>query len=60
MSTIKVLQNMIMRRTSTFALSIIVTTFFFERAFDMGTEYMFEQMNKGKLWKHIKHRYVEQ
>ncbi|XP_067329449.1 cytochrome b-c1 complex subunit 9 [Anolis sagrei] len=49
--------NLLFRRTSTFALSIIVGALLFERAFDQGADALFEHLNKGKLWKHIKHRY---
>ncbi|KAL4636101.1 cytochrome b-c1 complex subunit 9 [Arapaima gigas] len=45
------------RRTSTFAISIMVGAVFFERAFDQGGDAIFEQINRGKLWKHIKHTY---
>nr|XP_060644312.1 cytochrome b-c1 complex subunit 9 [Anolis sagrei ordinatus] len=49
--------NLLFRRTSTFALSIAVGALTFERAFDQGADALFEHLNKGKLWKHIKHRY---
>ncbi|NXK68747.1 QCR9 protein, partial [Sylvietta virens] len=45
------------RRTSTFALSIVLGAVVFERAFDQGVDALFEQLNEGKLWKHIKHKY---
>uniref|UniRef100_A0A8C7WSW5 Complex III subunit 9 n=1 Tax=Oryzias sinensis TaxID=183150 RepID=A0A8C7WSW5_9TELE len=40
------------RRTSTFAVTITVGAVFFERVFDQGGHAVFEQMNRGKLWKH--------
>ncbi|NXA55300.1 QCR9 protein, partial [Nothocercus julius] len=45
------------RRTSTFALTIVLGAVVFERAFDQGADALFEQLNQGKLWKHIKHKY---
>nr|AFM85899.1 cytochrome b-c1 complex subunit 9-like protein [Callorhinchus milii] len=51
--------NSLFRRTSTFALTIIVGAFVFERAFDQGGDALFEHLNRGKLWKHIRHNYVK-
>ncbi|NXR92864.1 QCR9 protein, partial [Hypocryptadius cinnamomeus] len=45
------------RRSSAFALSIVLGAVLFERAFDQGADALFEQLNEGKLWKHIKHKY---
>ncbi|XP_075214432.1 ubiquinol-cytochrome C reductase complex subunit oxen [Lycorma delicatula] len=59
MSALNNIYNIIFRRSSTYALTIIGASFFFERAFDVGTEHLFEQINKGKMWKHIKHNYTE-
>ncbi|KAL3857740.1 hypothetical protein ACJMK2_012380 [Sinanodonta woodiana] len=42
------------RRTSTFALTIVVGTLFFERAFDEGTGYIFDRINAGKQYKDLK------
>ncbi|OWK53437.1 cytochrome b-c1 complex subunit 9 [Lonchura striata] len=47
------------RRSSTFALSIVLGAVLFERAFDQGADALFEQLNEGKLWKHIKHKYED-
>ncbi|KAJ4445299.1 Cytochrome b-c1 complex subunit 9, partial [Periplaneta americana] len=49
--------NALFKRTSTFAATIMFGAFFFERTFDVTSEYIFESINKGKLWKHIKHNY---
>ncbi|XP_077164068.1 cytochrome b-c1 complex subunit 9 [Paroedura picta] len=49
--------NLLFRRTSTFALTIVVGVLFFERAFDQGANALYEHLNQGKLWKHIKHKY---
>uniref|UniRef100_A0A3Q3GDI6 Complex III subunit 9 n=1 Tax=Labrus bergylta TaxID=56723 RepID=A0A3Q3GDI6_9LABR len=39
------------RRTSTFAITIMVGAVFFERLFDQGGDAIFEQMNRGNLQK---------
>ncbi|RZF45356.1 hypothetical protein LSTR_LSTR002799 [Laodelphax striatellus] len=59
MSFNKALYNNIFRRSSTFALTICVSAFFFERAFDMGTEAFFRNYNKGKLFDDIIERSSE-
>jgi hypothetical protein len=51
------LYNSIFKRTSTFALACVGAALFFERTFDLGSELLFEKVNEGKLWKHIKHNY---
>ncbi|KFM76998.1 Cytochrome b-c1 complex subunit 9, partial [Stegodyphus mimosarum] len=54
------LYTSVFRRTSTFALTIIAGAFFFERAVDVGGDYIFDKVNEGKLWKDIKHKYVKE
>ncbi|XP_026474865.1 cytochrome b-c1 complex subunit 9 [Ctenocephalides felis] len=49
--------DLLFRRTSTFVATIMASTFFFERTFELGSEYMFNKVNEGKLWAHIKHKY---
>ncbi|KAJ8916702.1 hypothetical protein NQ315_000347 [Exocentrus adspersus] len=46
--------NLVFKRTSTMALACVASVFFFERTFDLGSEYFFDKINEGKLWKHIK------
>ncbi|TMS08755.1 cytochrome b-c1 complex subunit 9 [Larimichthys crocea] len=57
MSLTKSVYNLLFRRSSTFAITVIVGAVFFERVFDQGGDAIFEQMNRGKLWKHIQHKY---
>jgi len=45
------------KRTSTFVLAICVGTLAFERGFDSLCDGIWENNNKGKLWKDIKHKY---
>ncbi|XP_006973014.1 cytochrome b-c1 complex subunit 9 [Peromyscus maniculatus bairdii] len=51
------LYSLLFRRNATFALTIVVGALFFERAFDQGADAIYENLNEGKLWKHIKHKY---
>lgn len=39
--------NLICKRTSTYAVGIIASVFFFERGFDMAADGIFESYNKG-------------
>ncbi|XP_063769431.1 cytochrome b-c1 complex subunit 9 [Pseudophryne corroboree] len=48
------------RRTSTFTLTIVLGVVLFERAFDQGADALFEHLNRGKMWKHIKHQYEQE
>ncbi|XP_033219835.1 cytochrome b-c1 complex subunit 9 [Belonocnema kinseyi] len=57
MSAINAIYNAIFKRTSTFALTIVVASFVFERTVDVVTDSIFENANKGKLWKDIKDKY---
>ncbi|XP_068127597.1 cytochrome b-c1 complex subunit 9 [Hyperolius riggenbachi] len=57
MSILGTAYRSLFRRTSTFALTLVVGAVVFERAFDQGADALFEHLNQGKLWKHIKHRY---
>lgn len=43
----KALYNLVFKRTSTYAVGIIASAFFFERAFDLGAETLFYSVNKG-------------
>ncbi|KAK4313727.1 hypothetical protein Pmani_014948 [Petrolisthes manimaculis] len=52
----KVYQS-IFRRTSSFVLAAVAGAFMFERGFDMVSDGIFDNVNQGKLWKHIKQRY---
>jgi len=42
------------RRSSAFALTVIVGAFFFERVFDRGVDRVFDGFNTGKQWKDVK------
>ncbi|XP_068430224.1 cytochrome b-c1 complex subunit 9 [Clinocottus analis] len=57
MALAKTVYNLLFRRTSTFAVTIMVGAIFFERVFDQAGDAVFDQLNRGKLWKHIQHNY---
>lgn len=52
-----VVYNLLFKRSSTFTLVIITSSFMFERAVNLFTDKMFDSINKGKQWKDIKHQY---
>lgn len=43
----KLLYDTIFRRTSTYFVGIAASVFFFERAFDLGSEAIFDSVNAG-------------
>lgn len=47
MALAKSVYHLLFRRTSTFAVTIMVGAIFFERIFDQGGDAIFEQMNRG-------------
>jgi len=47
MSLVAKLYNNILRRSSTYALAIVSGAFFFERGFDMASEHIYNEINKG-------------
>lgn len=47
MSLGRTVYNALFRRTSTFAVTIIVGAFAFERVFDEGMDNLWENMNRG-------------
>nr|XP_035111007.2 cytochrome b-c1 complex subunit 9-like [Callithrix jacchus] len=51
--------SLLFRSTSTFTLTIVMGVLFFKRAFDQGANAIYDHINEGKLWKHIKHKYED-
>lgn len=43
----KAIYNFLMKRTSTYAVVIVGSVFFFERGFDVFADTLFESTNKG-------------
>lgn len=52
--------NMFFKRTSTYALTMLVGAVLFERVFDNAVDNFWDRRNSGKLWKHIRHEYEEE
>ncbi|XP_078410207.1 cytochrome b-c1 complex subunit 9-like [Cetorhinus maximus] len=57
MAVFRQVYNLVFKRTSTFALSIVLGAILFERVFDQVGDTVFDRINEGKLWKHIEHNY---
>ncbi|XP_058065249.1 cytochrome b-c1 complex subunit 9 [Anopheles bellator] len=55
----KLLNNLLLKRTSTYLVGIAGAVFFFERGFDMISDAVFTSHNKGKLWDDIKSKYEQ-
>ncbi|XP_033341252.2 ubiquinol-cytochrome C reductase complex subunit oxen [Megalopta genalis] len=53
------LYNAIFKRSSTFAFTIMASAFIFERTVNLLSDTFFDNRNKGKLWKDIKHKYEQ-
>ena len=51
------LYNSVFRRSSTYLLAVIAGAFIFERTKELVVDASFDNMNKGKQWKEIKHLY---
>jgi ubiquinol-cytochrome c reductase subunit 9 len=43
----KALYDIVFKRTSTFAVGIVASVFFFERTFDMASDNIFRSINRG-------------
>uniref|UniRef100_A0A8V5H5T0 Cytochrome b-c1 complex subunit 9 n=1 Tax=Melopsittacus undulatus TaxID=13146 RepID=A0A8V5H5T0_MELUD len=50
MALLRQAYSSLFRRTSTFALTIVLGAVLFERVFDQGADALFEHLNEGKLW----------
>uniref|UniRef100_A0A1X7UEY6 Complex III subunit 9 n=1 Tax=Amphimedon queenslandica TaxID=400682 RepID=A0A1X7UEY6_AMPQE len=48
------IHNIFFRRASTFFVTIVVTAVFAERTFDHATAALWDRMQRGKLWDHMK------
>ena len=47
MSFLAKIYSSVLRRSSTYALAIVSGAFFFERGFDLATERLYDEINKG-------------
>ena len=57
MSLANTVYSAVTKRTSTFMLTSLVGALVFERIITVGVDTFWEERNKGKLWKDIKHKY---
>lgn len=51
--------NAIFRRNAAFLTTVFAGAFLFEIGFDRTLTYFWDQHNKGRQWKDIRHKYVE-
>ncbi|KAF8486677.1 ubiquinol-cytochrome C reductase UQCRX/QCR9-like protein [Gautieria morchelliformis] len=52
--------NTFVKRNSVFVTGILAGAFAFGVGFDVGIETFWDRWNRGKQWKDIRHKYVEQ
>ncbi|RPB10006.1 ubiquinol-cytochrome C reductase [Morchella conica CCBAS932] len=52
--------NALFRRNYVFVGSVFAGAFAFEILFDQATDKLWDNMNKGRQWKDIRHRYVQE
>jgi len=50
----KVIYNTLFKRTSTYAVAIIASAFFFERAIDVSSNMIFDSINKGVSFYYVR------
>ncbi|XP_076850510.1 cytochrome b-c1 complex subunit 9 [Brachyhypopomus gauderio] len=60
MALVNKVYGLLFKRTSTFVVTIMVGAVVFERVFDQAGDALFDHLNRGKLWKHIKHNYEKE
>lgn len=54
MSLTQTVYNAVFKRTSSFALAVVVGAVFFERCFDQAGDGLFNYINRGKQWKDLR------
>ncbi|RPA73943.1 ubiquinol-cytochrome C reductase [Ascobolus immersus RN42] len=59
MSIAKGIYNTLFRRNFVFVGTVFTAAFAFEMAFDSYTDKLWDNLNKGRQWKDIRHKYVE-
>ncbi|KAI9300747.1 cytochrome b-c1 complex subunit 9 [Cunninghamella echinulata] len=53
----RTIYNTVFKKNSVFVTSIFVSAIAFEVAYDSTTSKIWDNLNKGKQWKDIKHKY---
>ncbi|KAF8537688.1 cytochrome b-c1 complex subunit 9 [Trichophaea hybrida] len=51
--------NTLFRRNYVFVGTVFASAFTFEMFFDSVSDKIYDRLNKGRQWKDIRHRYVE-
>ncbi|KAL2217632.1 cytochrome b-c1 complex subunit 9 [Thermoascus aurantiacus ATCC 26904] len=51
--------NTFFRKNAAFLATVFTGAFFFEIAFDNITNQIWDNMNKGRQWKDIRHKYIQ-
>ncbi|KAF8470201.1 cytochrome b-c1 complex subunit 9 [Kalaharituber pfeilii] len=59
MTLSQTIYNTFIRRNYVFVGTIFASAFLFEIGFDRATDKLWDNMNKGRQWKDIRHRYVQ-
>ncbi|TGZ83004.1 ubiquinol-cytochrome C reductase [Ascodesmis nigricans] len=52
--------NVLFRRNYVFVGAVFASAFAFEMGFDTISDKVWDNLNKGRQWKDIRHRYVEE
>ncbi|KAF6762554.1 cytochrome b-c1 complex subunit 9 [Ephemerocybe angulata] len=52
--------NAVFKRNSVFVTTIFIGAFAFGIGFDTGVQKFWDSYNKGKQWKDIRHKYVQE
>ncbi|KAF6742626.1 cytochrome b-c1 complex subunit 9 [Ephemerocybe angulata] len=52
--------NAVFKRNSVFVSTIFIGAFAFGIGFDTGVQKFWDSYNKGKQWKDIRHKYVQE
>jgi len=60
MALSKTIYNTLMKRNYIFVGTIFASAFAFEIIFDKTTDKIWDNLNKGRQWKDIRHRYVQE
>ncbi|TPX58602.1 hypothetical protein PhCBS80983_g03036 [Powellomyces hirtus] len=52
--------NLFFRRSSSYMVGIFASAFAFEIAFDGAADRLWDSVNKGRQWKDIRSKYIEE
>ncbi|KAK9768621.1 qcr9 subunit 9 of the ubiquinol cytochrome-c reductase complex [Basidiobolus ranarum] len=56
----RVFYNTLFRRNSVFISGIFVAAFGLQAAYDIGFDRLWDNLNKGKQWEDVKHKFVQE